>query len=245
MTQINDYDWTSLKWLVTACKLDWTPISKLTNISVEKLNEIAEACPFTEEQVRAMYVTGSSAWMHMLVLYVLAKTISSTQNIIELGVYVGLSTKFLQAALHSGQPAPTLYSVDLRPFGIDVVLPNLPEALKTPAIRNGLVQRASLLTEEEKKDVTSITGDAIEWLKNYNGPPFDLAFEDTDHTYDTTKSILELLIPHIKSGGIIVSHDVVMDINLKDMPVVPPVNKAWDDVFGDYLKFNGMAFIKI
>lgn len=240
----NDFDWTPIKWLVSSFKIDWTLMSELTGISTEELERVAETCPFTEEDVKSMYITGSSAWMHMLNLYVLIATLPSDQNIVELGAYVGISAKFFLAALHK-ERNPIFHSVDLAPFGVRIVSTTISKELTTPAQSNGFVERASLLTEEEKKGVIGVVDNAIGWLNNYDGPPFNFAFEDTDHTYPTTRAILEALIPHMKPGGIIVSHDVVMDKHLKDMPEIPPVNKAWDDVFGDYIKFNGMAFIKI
>lgn len=55
--------------------------------------------------------------------------------------------------------------------------------------------------------VTVVKNSSFDFLTNHNDEMFDFIYIDTSHTYEDTKSELELCWKKIKKGGIISGHD--------------------------------------
>jgi predicted O-methyltransferase YrrM len=65
--------------------------------------------------------------------------------------------------------------------------------------------------------------------------PIDLLFIDGDHTFDGVKRDWEMYSPLVRSGGMIVFHDIAG--NYEDTQV----KKLWDSVKSDF-KYHEYAF---
>ncbi len=233
---MSNYNWETspLSWCVKKPKIDWTPLAEYLNIDLSIIESCEKHYPFTEEWFKDHYVPGSICFPEAITLYILSYLIpNAPMTIMEAGACVGMSTKHLYEGMWKGYPCSWLYSIEIIPFGTNIVK-TFPEEYRTPAVQNGLITRACLLTEEEQEKIHFITSDIVSWLEQYNDEPFDLAFEDTDHTYNTTKRVLELLTQKVKKGGLIISHDIGGG----------PVKEAWDDIFGNYLVFHGLGIIR-
>lgn len=61
-----------------------------------------------------------------------------------------------------------------------------------------------LLSEDPRAEV--ITTDAIEWLENYSGPPFDLVFVDTTIAKFERR---DLLYRHMANGALLIADDLL------------------------------------
>ena len=64
--------------------------------------------------------------------------------------------------------------------------------------------------EFEQKQLEINYGLSTDVASNFDDEYFDWIYIDTDHSYTTTKSELELYAPKIKKGGIISGHDYIM-----------------------------------
>ena len=60
-------------------------------------------------------------------------------------------------------------------------------------------------------------GLSVDEISKFNDNFFDWVYLDTDHTYNTTKLELELLLKKMKTGGIICGHDFSMFNHIGDM----------------------------
>jgi predicted O-methyltransferase YrrM len=129
----------------------------------------------------ADYLTGSTEpWAAELVA-ALAKGLMA-RNILELGAYEGKTTKLLsEVAVANGGQVAAVESDPARAAAL--------QALGLPAVQ-------------------VVCDDAISVLKR-DVPPWDFAFVDDDHTYAHVAEELELLIPQMRRGGLIVMHDVI------------------------------------
>lgn len=87
-------------------------------------------------------------------------------------------------------------------------------ALVTFVEKNGRVldyarQNAEKLGVEEK--CIFIQGDAVEYLRTYNGPPLDLIMADPPYELEAMQEMPDLALPHLKTDGVFTlehsSHD--------------------------------------
>ena len=63
--------------------------------------------------------------------------------------------------------------------------------------------------------VKFVVSDSSEYGKEYDGEPFDLLIVDGDHTYEGVKKDIDSWWDHVRPGGIIFFHDVIV-INQDD-----------------------------
>lgn len=100
---------------------------------------------------------------------------------LELGAGVGVGAAWLLAGMDA---ASTLITLEIHE-------------------RTAIVCR-QLLAEDQRVEV--ITADAIEWLENYSGPPFDFIFADTTRVKFERR---DLVYRHMKNGALLVADDLL------------------------------------
>lgn len=108
--------------------------------------------------------------------------------LLETGTYLGLTTSMLLANMI---PNAVLHTIDS--FVSQGVIPH--EVLNHPQIKFH-------------------QDDALQWIKDYDGPPFEFAFIDDDHTAEHVDQELEALIPKMAPNSLICLHDVYGIFNL-------------------------------
>lgn len=126
------------------------------------------------------------------------------ENIVEIGTFIGLSTNtFANAVRRNGRG--TIITVD--------------KAVST--FKN--LEIGSKIEAHNWEYVTRMCGPASEIIPTFH-PILDFVFEDSDHTYITTKEILELVKEKMVPGGILVSHDILTQVEWVE------VKRAWLEV---------------
>ena len=55
--------------------------------------------------------------------------------------------------------------------------------------------------------LNQIHGDSTDAGIRWSGPPLDLVFHDSDHTYEKVKADIRAWLPHLKQDGLFVFHD--------------------------------------
>ncbi len=127
-----------------------------------------------------------------VLLFELAGSLPTNASIVEIGSYLGASTCFLAAGVrpHKG----TVYAIDTwTNTGMsDGVYDTYRDFLHSIVpLRDSIVPLRGLSTE------ISINFDQ----------PIDLLFVDGDHSYEAVRSDLEVWLPKLKSGALVVLHD--------------------------------------
>ena len=77
------------------------------------------------------------------------------------------------------------------------------------------------------KNIKYYVGDRKEYIDKFKLKYFDLIFVDSDHTYKSVKEDIQLCLPRLKPGGMIVFHDYTIDN-------YPGVRLAVDEYFKEY-----------
>jgi len=102
--------------------------------------------------------------------------------LLETGTYLGLTTSRL---VDNMPPEAVLHTIDT----LDTGLPVSPLVLEHPQVRFHET-------------------DALQWIKDYDGPKFEFAFVDDDHSAAHVDQELEVLIPKMAPNSLICLHDV-------------------------------------
>jgi hypothetical protein len=91
---------------------------------------------------------------------------------------------------------------------------------------------------EECRDVKLHIGLSFDELEKFDDGYFDWVYQDTDHTYETTKRELEILKRKVKANGVIAGHDYSMfnlsgDMRYGVIEAVHEfiVNNDWEIIF--------------
>lgn len=167
------------------------------------------SCPVTYQQGKndrlhdqLVSEEGSLSHVEGLILYALARSINA-KNIIELGTYYGRSTNYLlAAAVTNGGRVRTVDNV--RYWG-------------------GVV-RGSKIMFRYLLNVELVKADARLWLLNQPLESADFIFEDTDHSYELTSSLICDASCVLRPGGILAIHDVAVE--LPECRVLEAVNDS-------------------
>jgi predicted O-methyltransferase YrrM len=155
---------------------------------------------FTLTQKIKLLLLGINNWniptyttnIELLKLYDLAKTLKSKNIALEIGSYIGASSLMIAKGLKSGS---TLYCID---------------TWQNDAMTEGNWDSFSEFIKNTKSVehiINPIRRTSIEAVKNFN-LPIDYLFIDGDHSYEGVKLDVEAWFPKLKSGGIIVMHDI-------------------------------------
>lgn len=126
------------------------------------------------------------------------------ENILEIGTFIGLSTNTFANAIRKNGRGHVL--------AID-------KAVKT--FKD--LEIGSAIEAHNWEYITRMCAPANEAIPTFH-PILDLVFEDSDHTYITTKEILELVKEKMVPGGILVSHDILTQVEWVE------VKRAWLEV---------------
>lgn len=136
-------------------------------------------------------LTGVPGWLteaeelHMLAM---AQDVPAKGTIVEIGGEWGRS-----ASIWCKGAKKDVAIITVDPFASDEVF----EAHIHNLMEAGFTSRTSIVQERSEVAYTSFNDDSI-----------DLLFIDGDHTYEAVKRDLELWSPKVKSGGIILMHDM-------------------------------------
>ena len=152
---------------------------------------------------------------HLATLYLLTVE-HNLKNVLELGTRTGESTiALLYAAKRIGG---IVHSFDLNPC----------ELAKKQVAEYGLTE---FWRFKQADDLD------VEW-----DSPIDHLFVDTTHLYDQTLKELQKFEPHVKSGGIITMHDIVLYPDVKKA-IVNYFKGRSDFRLYEYINNNGLAVI--
>ncbi len=152
--------------------------------------------PFTQDEFDKLFQGGAILYEDGIWLYNAIRQLRPAR-LLEFGGFIGVSTRILVEAIMKNDYG-YLFAVDIQSPVSEYMLQ-----------RHG-AQRASRLTDANRRHVTLITADAREIAKALPDESFDFIFEDTDHTVETTTLIAtevqRILIP----GGVAAFHDSMM-----------------------------------
>jgi predicted O-methyltransferase YrrM len=118
-------------------------------------------------------------------LYALARA-AKAKTALEFGTGHGCATSHIARALKDN--------------GGDVVITlDRPDSIDIASYR---------MAEDLEPHVFRVLEDGLAWARRNDSLYFDLVFEDGPHTYEFTKTAVELSLPHLNPGGFILVHDV-------------------------------------
>ena len=155
---------------------------------------------FTWKQKCKLLVMGISTWNiptyttgnELLRLYSLARSLKSNSVALEIGSYIGASSLMIGKGLKGGS---RLICVDT--WQNDAMTEGNWDSYK-------VFQRNTLSVKDK---VESMRMTSAEAGKIYNGE-LDFLFIDGDHSYNGVKLDVDIWFPKLKSGGVIVMHDI-------------------------------------
>ncbi len=127
-----------------------------------------------------------------LLLYKLALSLKNNSTIVEIGSYLGASSSFLGCA--AKEKGHKVYCVD---------------TWKNEGMSEGERDTFGEFCENTKslrEFIYILRGKSEDMAKTFN-EPINLLFIDGDHSYKTVKTDVELWLPKIVPGGIIILHD--------------------------------------
>ena len=124
----------------------------------------------------------------------LARLAAGRQRVVEIGVWHGVTTTRLRAAM---APNGLLLAVDPYPRGrLGVSLQRIVARREVGRVANARVQWVRLTGAE-----------AAAWYAASGEPPVDLVFIDGDHGYDVVRADWEGWSPLVADGGVVALHD--------------------------------------
>ncbi len=185
--------------------VDFEGIANFLHLTTDCLYNMALECPITKEWWEEEWYPGSILYNDGLTLYIIIKSLQP-KDIVELGTFAGMSTCFIIDAITRSDYH--INSVDIWPDNKDYLNIHRGHTIKKHSLMNS--------------NISLISDNAIHYLKLLESNSVDFIFEDTDHTYQVTKEIIEQVPRVLRKGGILISHDALMK----------QVNDAYNDVFG-------------
>jgi len=127
-----------------------------------------------------------------MLLYGLSRSLVANATIVEIGSYLGASSCFLAAA--AKETGAHLYCVD---------------TWQNDAMSEGSRDTFDEFLENTrslKGWITPLRGRSTEVASIFS-KPIDLLFIDGDHSYEAVRSDLDVWLPKVKDGGVVVFHD--------------------------------------
>ena len=173
--------------------------------------------PFSDAELWEFFQDSShSTGRHLLTLYSLAVGINA-QNIVDLGL--GATTRALRSA--ANKTGGMVSSCDFD------------------------IQRFSKFLQQQDEHWRLFLGASDKFLARVTGP-FDLVLHDAAHDYYQVKNDLELILPKMRTFGLICVHDVQqVDLALPMLAAIQDATRTWQ-VSATVLPFNsGLAIIRI
>ena len=128
-------------------------------------------------------------------LYKLAQTLQSNSNVVEIGSYLGASACCIASGLNKSSK---LYCIDS--WNNDAMSEGIKETFNEFLVN----------TKEFEHLITPIRGmsyDVVDNIKKLTNN-IDMLFIDGDHSYEGVKKDWDLYSPLLKSGAIVIFHDV-------------------------------------
>ena len=80
-------------------------------------------------------------------------------------------------------------------------------------------------------NVETITSDSLQVSDRFEDHSVDLLFLDSHHTYEHLSKEIELYVPKVRRGGVVLVDDITMDAGMV---------KAWDSIVYPKRTFDGM-----
>ena len=129
---------------------------------------------------------GSIAHNDGVILYSLIRTLKP-KRVVELGTFRGISTNYMAAAC--AQNKVIMDTVDnVRYWG-------------------GII-RGINISWRYRRWIQQHKADAVTWLKEQPNNSIDFIFEDTSHTFENTRDIIQLAQDKLRIEGTLILHDV-------------------------------------
>jgi len=155
---------------------------------------------FSFKQKLKLFLIGISKWniptyttnQELLKLYELAKSLPKKSLAVEIGSYIGASSLLIAKGLHNESK---LICID---------------TWQNDAMTEGNWDSFSEFIKNVntvKKKIETIRNTSVLAGTNFN-EKIDFLFIDGDHSYDAVKKDVDIWFPKLKSGGIIVMHDI-------------------------------------
>lgn len=149
-------------------------------MTTRKLDKLE--CAMTEEEFQSLWVQKSLKYCDAQILYSII-TQYKPARILELGRFMGLSTKIMASAVRANGLGH-ITSVDI------------------------LAPRKDLLLDDADMSVVDlVTDDEVKYLNSSPDNSFDLIFEDTNHATELIKTVVPLLERVVAPGGIVLFHN--------------------------------------
>lgn len=139
----------------------------------------------------ANYYTKQQGWFDYWDIYYLAASRFPNGNLLEVGVWKGLSLKYL------AEKAP-----EAQIYGVDVFEYDQEYHGRTGSFLEDAQKRL-----EAFKNVQLIKKDSFEFAKDEEHLIYDFIFLDTFHDYEQIKKELHAYWPLLKKGGLFAGHD--------------------------------------
>jgi len=201
------------KWVFSRFRLDNPSAFLLQALGIDPVNAFAgyeRWRPVLAGVVESVWTSsgrhGGISMEDGMILYGITRALQPA-HVIETGVAAGVSTSFIGAALIENR-AGSLFSIELPPEqctsrrhqdGASFDWPQLGVAWALPQeIRKGLGTRHTLLLEDVKIALPALLCQL---------PHVDIFFHDDLHTPDHMLWEYELVWPHIRPGGVLISDD--------------------------------------
>ena len=165
-----------------------TAIAKQLSLSPEKLIQYAHEAPYAKvtPEGRA-WPSGTGSISEKRILYAIARGLNPMLSL-DIGTRWGASAVQIATGDNGAEDPPgRTISVDVETHMYGSKQPVgrfIPDALK----------------------VELVTSDATLYLK-MDGNFYELIYEDTDHTFESTQEIYNLALDRLVAGGVIISHD--------------------------------------
>jgi predicted O-methyltransferase YrrM len=164
------------------------------------MNSKAPIPKFSFLQKIKLFSLGISKWeiptfttnFELLKLYSLSKTLKRSSVVVEIGSYIGASSIFIAKALSDDSK---LYCID---------------TWQNDAMTEGnwdSYTEFSKNIKSVKNKIIKIRQTSVEAGINFN-EMIDLIFIDGDHSYEGVKKDIDIWFPKLKTGGIIIMHDI-------------------------------------
>jgi len=151
-----------------------------------KLLELGKQAMKMEDVVQGMVCAEPGAKYHAF-LGLLAKE-SQPDRIVELGTYIGESTRYMAMLA----PEAEVWTVDSNPDA-----------------------KKQVEAEPKYSNIRAFTADSVEFATHYDGKPIDLLFIDANHDYTLTMANYRTWAPFVADDGLIVMDDATLDGEMK------------------------------
>ena len=175
--------------------IQWDQIANYLGWDKETLANFGHEFNIPLQRWDHMHMKGSINYMDCIALYSIIRY-AKPIDILELGCFVGTSTFMLLEAMKANAlPDAHITSVDIKPLG------------ETWTVHGERKYRSEAVQGVPESLITQVVSDATSYINLLPDNSVDFIFEDTNHTYESTRDIASAARLKLRSSGIIVFHD--------------------------------------